>query len=141
MAPSQRIFCGEGACSHAGEVFSEGQDDDGVDTGGAKKVEFLGEWGDEGQGGFGAQDAGGVGIEGDGYGGEAERAGAGDDLGYDPLVAEVHAVEVADGGDAGAESAGFRRWMVVDFASGGWTSSGYFEVELEAVVGEADVGG
>ena len=50
---------------------------------------------------LGAEDAGGVGIEGDGEGLAAEEAGAGDDLGDDALVAEVHAVEVADGGDDG----------------------------------------
>ena len=59
---------------------------------------------------FGAEDAGGVGIEGDGEGAAAEEAGAGDDLGDDALVAEVDAVEVADGGDDGAEVlAGVRR--------------------------------
>ena len=93
---------GEVAGGHAGEVAREGQDDDGVDAGGAEEFEFLVEWGDEGQGGFGAEDAGGVGVEGDGEGGDAEGARAGDDLGDDPLVAEVDAVEVADGGDAGA---------------------------------------
>jgi hypothetical protein len=40
-----------------------------------------------------------VGIEGDGEGLAAEEAGAVDDFGDNPLVAEVHAVEVADGGD------------------------------------------
>ncbi len=47
-----------------------------------------------------------MGIEGDGEGLDAERAGAGDDLGDDPLMAAVHAVEVADGGDGGAEVGG-----------------------------------
>ena len=37
---------------------------------------------------------------------DAECAGAGDDLGDDPLVAEMDAVEVADGGDGGAEVGG-----------------------------------
>ena len=36
----------------------------------------------------------------------AERAGAGDDLGDDPLMAAMDAVEVADGGDGGAEVRG-----------------------------------
>lgn len=49
------------------------------------------------------QDSGGVGIEGDGDGGDAERARAGDDLRNDPLVAAMDAVEVTDGGDGWAE--------------------------------------
>ena len=52
---------------------------------------------------FGADDAGGVGVEGDGYGAEAEGAGSGYDFGDDPLVAAMDAVEVADGGYGGAE--------------------------------------
>ena len=72
----------------------------------AARSRVFGEWGDEGEGGFGAEDAGGVGIEGDGEGLCAEGAGAGDDLGDDPLVAAMHAVEVADGGDGGAEVGG-----------------------------------
>ena len=52
---------------------------------------------------FGAEDAGGMGVEGDGDGWNAEGAGACDDLGDDPLVAAMDAVEVADGGDGWAE--------------------------------------
>ncbi len=72
----------------------------------ARSSSFCGERGDEGEAGFGAEDARGVGIEGDGEGVGAEGAGAGDDLGDDPLVAAMHAVEVADGGDGGAEVGG-----------------------------------
>ena len=54
----------------------------------------------------GAEDAGGVRIEGDGEGLAAEEAGAGDDFGDDALVAEMHAVEVADGGDYGGVRGG-----------------------------------
>ena len=55
---------------------------------------------------FGPQDAGGMGIEGDGEGLAAKEARAGDDLGDDGLVAEMHAVEVADGGDDGGVRGG-----------------------------------
>jgi hypothetical protein len=55
---------------------------------------------------FRAEDAGGVGVEGDGEGFCAEEAGALDNLGDDCLVAEVHAVEVADGGDDRSGGAG-----------------------------------
>ncbi len=113
---------GEGAGGHAREVVREGQDDDGVEAGGAEEFEFLGEWGDEGQVGFGAEDAGGVWVEGDGYGGDAESASAVDDLGNDPLVAEMNAVEVADGGDARAPVGWEFRWMAVDAHQAGWTS-------------------
>ena len=44
-----------------------------------------------------------MGIEGDGDGGDAELARAGDYLRNDPLVAAMHAVEVADGGDGWAK--------------------------------------
>ena len=49
----------------------------------------------------------------------AEGAGAVDDLGDDPLVAEVDAVEVADGGDAGLQCGWEFARMAVDAASGG----------------------
>jgi len=45
-------------------------------------------------------------IEGDGDRLDAEGAGARDDLGDHPAVAAVHTVEVADGGDGGAEVCG-----------------------------------
>ena len=89
-----------------GELRGEGQDEQGVDAGGGEEFDFFGEWCDEGLAGFGPNDAGGVWIEGDGDGGEAESAGAGDDFGDDPLVAVMHAVEIADGGDGWAEVAG-----------------------------------
>ncbi len=41
-------------------------------------------------------------------------AGAGDDLGDDPLMAAVDAVEVADGGDGGAEVGGDLGELVID---------------------------
>ena len=53
-----------------------------------------------------AEDAGGMRIEGDGEGLAAEKAGASDDLGDDSLMAEMHAVEVADGGDNGGGRGG-----------------------------------
>jgi len=45
-------------------------------------------------------------VEGDGDGPGAERAGAGDDLGDDPLMAAMDAIEVADGGDGWTEVGG-----------------------------------
>ena len=44
-----------------------------------------------------------MGVEGDGDGGNAELTCACDYLRDDPLVAPMHAVEVADGGDGWAE--------------------------------------
>jgi hypothetical protein len=44
-----------------------------------------------------------VGFEGDGEGGVMELAGACYDFGENALVAAVDAIEVADGGDGGAE--------------------------------------
>ncbi len=83
------------------EGVGEGEDEGGVEAGGGEEFELAGEWGDEGEGLSGAEDVGGVGVEGDGEGAAAEEARAGDDLGDDGLVAEVDAVEVADGGDGG----------------------------------------
>ena len=55
-----------------------------------------------------------MGIEGDSDGGNAELARARDDLRNDPLVATMHAVEVADGGDGRAEVFGDLCELVVD---------------------------
>ena len=60
------------------------------------------------------EDTGGMGIEGDGEGLAAEKAGAGDDLGDDSLVAKMHAVEVADGGDDGGGRGGQFVELAVD---------------------------
>ena len=92
----------------------EGKDERGVDAGGGEEFELARERGDERLRVFGAKDAGGVGIEGDGEGLAAEEAGAGDDLGDDSLVAEVHAVEVADGGDDGGGRGGEVGELAVD---------------------------
>ena len=54
-----------------------------------------------GVGGFGAQDADRVRVEGDCDGLHAEGVGSGFDAVYDPAVAAVDAVEVADGSDGG----------------------------------------
>ena len=88
---------------HLREFFGEWQDEDGVEAGRGEQIEFFGERGDEGKGGFGAQDAGGMGFEGDGDGFCAESAGTGDDLFDDRKVTAMDAIEVADGGDGGAE--------------------------------------
>jgi len=105
-------FGGKVAGGHPGEVFGEGKDDDGVEAGGGKEIEFFGERGDEGEGGFGAKDVGGVWFEGNRYRWDAKFAGACDDLFDDPLMAAMHAIEVADGGYGGA--VGF--WNVCELA-------------------------
>ena len=81
------------------EVFGEGDDGDVLDAGGGEELEFARQRSDEGLRVFGSQDAAGVGIEGDGEGLSAEEARAVDDFRDDRLMAEVDAVEVADGGD------------------------------------------
>ena len=65
----------------------------------------MGQRGDEGVGGVGAENADGVGVEGDGEGVEGEGVGsvAGVYLVDDPAMAAVDAVEVADAGNGGAE--------------------------------------
>ena len=95
-------FSGEGSGGHLRELFGEGNDDDCVESGSGEELEFFGERGDEGEGGFGTEDARGMGFERDCYRWNAKFAGAGDDLFNDPLMATMHAIEVADGGDGGA---------------------------------------
>ena len=97
---------GELAGGEVGELRREGEEEGGVDAGVGEEVELLGGGGDEGVGGFRAEDADGVGVEGDGEGFQPEGMGAGEDLVDDPAVAAVNAVEVADGGDDGAEVGG-----------------------------------
>jgi hypothetical protein len=63
---------------------------------------------------FGAEDAAGVRIEGDGEGSAAEEACACDDFGDDTLMAEVHAVEVADGRDDGCAGGGKVGELAID---------------------------
>ena len=99
-------FGSEGPGGHLREVFGEGNDDDCVEAGGGKELEFFGEWGDEREDGFGTEGAGGVGLEGDRHGFCAESAGAVYDFFDDPQVAAMDSVEVADGGDGGAEVGG-----------------------------------
>ncbi len=72
----------------------------------ASSSQLFGERRDERLARLGADDASGMRVEGDGDGFDAERAGARDDLGDDPLMAAMHAVEVADGGDRWAEVRG-----------------------------------
>ena len=73
-------FGGEGAGGGAGELGGEWEDEDGVDAGGGEELDFAVQGGDEGLGGFGAEDADGVRVEGDSDGADAECAGAGDYL-------------------------------------------------------------
>ena len=79
---------------------------------------------DEGVWLLGTKDARGVRVEGDGEGRAAEEMGAVDDLRDDALVAEVHAVEVADGGDDEGRAAGDLVELAIDIIA-----SGDFEIE------------
>ena len=97
------------------ELGGKGQDEQGVDAGGGEECDLFRERSDKGLAGFRADDAGRVRVEGDGDGGEAERASTGDDFGDDPLMAEVDAVKVADGGYGRAEVAGDFRELAIDF--------------------------
>ena len=56
---------GERLGGHLRELFGEGEDDHCVEARGCEQIEALGDRGDELEAGFGAKDAGGVGIEGD----------------------------------------------------------------------------
>jgi len=105
---------GEGARGVLGELFGEGEDEDSVEARGFEEFELAGEGRDEWQACVGAEDSCGVGIEGDGDGGLVEFPGAGDDLGDDPLVAAMNPVEVADGGDGGAEVGGEIGELAID---------------------------
>ena len=74
-------------------------------------------------------------IEGDGDGFRSENAGSRDDLGDNALMAAMHAVEVADGQHGAAEVMAESRELSERSASG------ELEGDLQAVVGEAHVGG
>jgi hypothetical protein len=106
------------------ELVGEGEYEAGVDAGGVKEFELADEWGDEGLRMRGAEDTGGVRVEGDGEGLAAEAVRAFDDFGDDALVAEMHAVEVADGGDYWGGWGGEFGELVVDahktVVSGKW---------------------
>ena len=95
---------GELASGEMREGEIEGENEGSVNAGGGEETEFLFERSDESEIGLLAEDAGGVRVKGDGEGGYAERFSASDDLGDDPLMAAVDAVEVPDGGDGGAEA-------------------------------------
>ena len=99
---------------HVTECVGEGEDEGGVDASGGEEFELTVERGDEGEGRFGAEDPGGVGVEGDSEGLSAEEAGAFDDFGDHSLMAEVHSVEVANGGDYGGVRGGEVGELAVD---------------------------
>ncbi len=89
-------------------------DERGVDAGGGEETKLFGQRRDQGESELRAQDAGRVGIEGDGERADAERLGASDDFGDHPAVAAMDAVEVADGGHDGAERGGKLGEMTID---------------------------
>jgi len=101
-----------------GERCVKGQDDDSVNAGGGEQLHSAGHGREQFGRAGGAKKPLRVGIEGDGYGADSEGPGFGHHRGEDFLVAEVDAVEVADGGDGGAETGGNLRDGVVD--GDGW---------------------
>ena len=92
---------GEVAGGAAAQLIGEGQDECGVDPGGGEEFQLAGQRSEEEMRPLRVQDAGGMRLEGDGEREAGERAGAADDLGDDSLMAEMHPVVVADGGDDG----------------------------------------
>src|SRR5579875_712907 len=84
----------------------KGEDEQRVESRGGEQTDLFRKRRDERLARFGADDAGRMRVEGDGDGCDAECARAGDDLGDNPLVAAMYAVEVADSGDGGAEVRG-----------------------------------
>jgi len=100
---------------HVAELVGEGEDEGGVEAGVGEEFEAAMERGDEGKRRFGTEDAGGVRVEGDSEGPAAEEARVGQDFGDDRLMAQMHAVEVADGGDYGGGRGGEVGELAVDF--------------------------
>ena len=86
----------------AGERCVEWQHDNGVNAGGGKQWDTAGHGSEQFGRAGGAEEPLRVGVESDGDGAEAEGARFSDDGREDFLVAEVDAVEVADGGDNGS---------------------------------------
>ena len=68
---------------HVAKRVGEGKDERGVDAGGGEEFELAGERGDERLRLFGAEDAGRMGVEGDGEGFSAQETGSGEDFGDD----------------------------------------------------------
>ncbi len=89
-----------------GEGRGEGDDENGLDAEGANEAELVGGGGEEARGGGGTKDFCGVRIEGDGYGAAAACAGIGQGAEEDGAVAEMDAVEDADGEVGGALESG-----------------------------------
>ena len=106
---------GEVAGGAAAKLVGEGEDQGGVDAGGGEQFQLAGQRSEEEMRPLRVEDAGRMGIEGDGEGLAAEKAGARDDLGDDSLMAEMHAVEVADGGDDGGGRGGQFGELAVGF--------------------------
>src|SRR5271170_5829588 len=90
---------GEGAGRHPRKLLGEGKYEDRVDACCGQELKFFGERGDERLARFRPDDAGRMWIEGDRDRALTKRASPRDNLGDDPLMTAMHAVEVADGGD------------------------------------------
>ena len=99
---------GEVEGGEAREILGEGDHDSGIDAALSDQIEALRERRDEARGLFGAENANWMGIEGDGKGLRAKRNSALADVVHDGLMAEVNAVEVADGEDRSGEAGGNR---------------------------------
>ena len=89
-----------------GEFQGEGEDDGGLEMGGGEVREALVVGGEAEGGGVGAQDFGGKRVEGEDGGDGVELLGAGDRGAKDGLMAEMGAVEIADGESAAVTFAG-----------------------------------
>ena len=110
---------GEVAGGAAAKLVGEGEDQGGVDSGVGEQFQLAGQRSEEEMRPLRVEDARRMGVEGDGDGLAAEKAGASDDLGDDSLMAKMHAVEVANGGDdGGGRKREFGELAVDDHASG-----------------------
>ena len=89
-----------------GQLRGEGDGGHGVEAGGEEVVEAILEAGQVGNLHVGVDDLTGVGVEGDGGGGEVVGAGGLDHAAKEGAVAAVDAVEDADGEGGGAADGG-----------------------------------
>jgi len=80
-----------------GEFWGEGDDEDGLDAEGADEAELVGGGGEEARGAPAAEDFGRVGIERDGDGAAVAGAGIGQRAEEHGAMAEVDAIEYANG--------------------------------------------
>src|SRR5712672_67596 len=145
------LFGGE-----AREIECEGKNDGGLQAYGAEPVHALRIGGEAERSGFRAQDSARGGIEGQGGGDVASFRGVLDGGADDGLMAEVDAVEIADGEDAAAAGGGVMSGPLFGGGEGsdgalpgfGWGGDGTAgkrrggvdaHIELQAVVGHLNM--